>query len=104
MAFVRVASLAELPPGSVMEARCGDGVFALCNHAGTVHALSGVCPHAYGPIGQGYLLDGFVVCPWHEWSYDCASGENSYDPAVRLDRFAVRVDGNEILIDPEQRA
>ncbi|MBZ5609903.1 MAG: Rieske (2Fe-2S) protein [Acidobacteriia bacterium] len=104
MAFVKIGSLSKLPPGSVMEVVMGDDSYAVCNSGGEVHALGGICPHAGGPIGQGTLQDHLVVCPWHEWAYDCRTGENDYDPAVKLDRFRVKVEGDDILLDPESRA
>ena len=104
MAFVKVGSLSALPPGSVMEVTLGENSYAICNRNGELHALWGTCPHAGGPIGQGALDGDLVVCPWHEWSYDRGTGENNFDPAIKLDRFAVKVDGDDILIDPQARA
>ena len=104
MAFVKVGSLSSLPPGSVMEAVVGEDSFAICNSGGELHALWGICPHAGGPIGQGTMQDNIVVCPWHEWAYDCRTGENDFDPSVKLDRFAIKVEGDDILLDPQTRA
>jgi nitrite reductase/ring-hydroxylating ferredoxin subunit len=104
MAFVKIGSLSQLPPGSVMEVTLGDDSYAVCNCGGEVHALSGICLHAGGPIGQGTLQENLLVCPWHEWAYDCRTGENDYDPAVKLDVFAVKIEGDDILLDPESRA
>ena len=104
MAFIKVGSLSSLPPDSVTEVMIGDDAYAICNHAGQLHALWGICPHAGGPIGQGTLQDNSIVCPWHEWAYNCQTGENDYDPAVKLDKFAIKVEGDDILIDPETRA
>jgi nitrite reductase (NADH) small subunit len=104
MAFVKVGSLSALRPGSVTEVTLGEDSYAICNLNGELHALAGICPHAGGPIGQGALNDNLVVCPWHEWAYDCRTGENDYDPAIKLDRFVVKTDGDDILIDPQARA
>jgi nitrite reductase (NADH) small subunit len=104
MAFVKVGSLSSLPPGSVTEVTLAENSYAICNINGVLHALDGVCPHAGGPLGQGNLQDNMVICPWHEWAYDCRTGENDFDPAVKLDRFAVKADGDDILMDPEARS
>lgn len=104
MAFIKVGALSKLPPGSATEVLLGDNAYAVCNHNGEVHALWGTCPHAHGPVGQGQMNGRWIVCPWHEWAYDCQTGANDYDPAVKLDRFAVKVEGDDILMDPEQRA
>ena len=99
MPFVKIGSLANLQPGSVMEAEVGGRTYAVCNSGGKLHALDGVCPHAGGPLGQGALQDHMLVCPWHGWEYDCRSGENDFDPTIRVQPFAVRTDGDDILID-----
>ena len=104
MAFVKVGSVSALPVGAVMEVTIGEDAYAICNLNGELHALWGTCPHAGGPIGQGTMQDNLVVCPWHEWAYDCRTGENDYDPAVRVDRFTIQVQGDDILIDPQSRA
>jgi nitrite reductase/ring-hydroxylating ferredoxin subunit len=101
MAFVKVASLASLPPGSLTEVTLGEESYALCNVNGELHALAGICPHAGGPIGQGNLHDNTVICPWHEWAYDCRTGENDFDPAIKLDTFPVKTEGDDILLDPQ---
>jgi nitrite reductase (NADH) small subunit len=99
MPFVKIGSLANLQPGSVMEAEVAGRTYAVCNSGGALHALDGVCPHAGGPLGQGALHDHMLVCPWHGWEYDCRSGENDFDPTIRVQSFAVRTDGDDILID-----
>src|SRR5271156_3262738 len=101
MAFVKVGSLSQLPPGAVMEVVLGDNSYAVCNAGGELHALDGICPHAGGPIGQGNLKENLVSCPWHELAYHCRTGENDYVQAVKLDKFAVKTEGDDILLDPE---
>jgi nitrite reductase (NADH) small subunit len=99
MPLVKVGSLSELPPGSVLEVQVGDGTYAICNAGGEVHALDGICPHAGGPLGQGALHGTTLVCPWHAWEYDCRSGANEMDEAFQLAKFPVKIQGDDILID-----
>jgi len=99
MAFRKVASLALLPPGSLTQVDVGAETLALCNAGGTIHALDGICPHAGGPIGHGALHGTTLVCPWHAWEYDCITGENDRNPNIRLAKFPVRVEGDDILVD-----
>ena len=37
-------------------------------------ALDNHCPHQGGPLGDGQIADGYVICPWHAYEYDPASG------------------------------
>jgi len=104
MALVKVASLAELPAGSVTEVTVEQDVYALCNVSGRITALSGVCLHRGGPIGQGALHGNRVMCPWHAWEWDCETGANDYDPTQKLATFPVHIQGDDILIELPERA
>jgi nitrite reductase (NADH) small subunit len=99
MPLVKVAQLSQLPAGSVTEVTAADAVYAICNIAGRVTALDGTCPHRGGPLGQGAIHGNFVVCPWHAWEWDCATGANDFDPTKQVQTFAVRVAGDDVLIE-----
>ena len=81
-----------------MEVFVGQQPYAICNVAGVIRALDGVCLHSGGPLGQGQIHDGRVVCPYHLWEFDCATGEYDYDPTRRVATFEVTVDGDNILL------
>ena len=98
MPFLKVGTLEQLPPDSVMEVMVGDRPYAICHAGGAVHALSGVCLHQGGPLGQGQIHDGRVVCPYHLWEFDCATGEYDYDPTRRVPTFQVKVERGDIYI------
>jgi nitrite reductase/ring-hydroxylating ferredoxin subunit len=98
MPLVKVAQLSQLPPDSVTEVAVGGDVYALCRVGGRVSALSGVCLHRGGPLGQGAIHEGRVLCPWHAWEWDCRTGANSFDPAQKVATFEVRVEGDDILL------
>jgi nitrite reductase/ring-hydroxylating ferredoxin subunit len=99
MGFVRVGWLSRLQPGGLLEYRTGDRQVAVCNVDGEIHALNGICPHAGAPLGQGALHGRMLVCPFHSWEFDCTTGECDFNPRIRLDRYEVRVEGDEILVN-----
>jgi nitrite reductase/ring-hydroxylating ferredoxin subunit len=47
--------------------RTSEGYGALDNH----------CPHQGGPLGDGQLENGFLICPWHAYEYDPVTGSYS---------------------------
>ncbi|MEX2181598.1 MAG: NAD(P)H-dependent oxidoreductase [Gemmatimonadaceae bacterium] len=63
-------------------------------------AVSGVCSHAGGPLGQGVLDGAYVVCPWHHWKYHrvTGAGEPGYEDDA-LPRYAVREADGRLLVD-----
>lgn len=99
MAWTQLATLTELPPGALIEVELGEQLFALCNIAGSVRALHGICPHQGGPLGEGALHGEFVTCPWHMWEFHSGSGACGFNPALNIPTYPVRVEGDRILVD-----
>src|SRR5215472_16201527 len=99
MSFVKVANLSALPPGSVAEVLVNGHPYAVCNVDGVVRALNGVCIHRGGPLGQGQIDGRHLVCPFHMWEFDCATGEYDFDPSKLVATYAVKVEGDDILIE-----
>ncbi len=96
--FVRVARASEVPPGSAKVIVVLGHPVALFNVDGSFYAVSNVCLHRGGPIGEG-LLDGSVVtCPLHGWEYDVRTGKNLANPTARLRAFPVRLEGEDVLV------
>jgi len=99
MPFVKAATVAAVPDGSMLESKIGEDLYVICNVSGTLHAMDGRCPHAGGPLGQGALHGHTVVCPWHAWEFDCRNGGTDFNPRIQLKTFPVRVEGGDILIE-----
>jgi nitrite reductase/ring-hydroxylating ferredoxin subunit len=104
MAYRKLASLDQLPRGSLLEIVEGDRLYALCNVDGDVRAISGVCPHHGGPLGQGGLEGGVVTCPWHAWEFDSGTGACLFNDTLRVPTYAVRIEAGQILVDLPDRA
>ncbi len=76
-----------------------DGVaICLARLNGDLSALDNWCPHRRGPLGQGWIDGGAVVCPWHSWAFDLKSGRAEPPDRAHVDTFDVRVEGEEVLI------
>jgi phenylpropionate dioxygenase-like ring-hydroxylating dioxygenase large terminal subunit len=39
---------------------------------GTAHAVGGRCPHRFAPLGNGSVVDGALMCPYHGLRFDGA--------------------------------
>lgn len=72
---------------------------ALVHKDGEFSAVSGVCNHAGGPLGEGRLDGDYIVCPWHNWKFHRRTGEG--EPGYEEDRvpaYAVKVEGGRVLV------
>lgn len=96
--FQRVASVADFKDGKTKKALVNGKPIAIFPVKGGFIATTAVCPHAGGPIDEGDVEDLVVTCPWHGLSYDLESGDCVDDPQFKLERYVLRVEGNDILI------
>lgn len=46
------------------------------------------CSHLNIPLSTGWLEDGCVVCPWHQWKFD-AKGHCTWPPPAKEERVPV---------------
>jgi nitrite reductase (NADH) small subunit len=99
MAFVKVAAMRELMPGTLIEAMVGDNPVAICNIKGELHALAGICPHRGGPLGQGAVNGDSITYPWHASDFDCRTGGNDYDPRQKVAVFPVKEENGFVFVD-----
>jgi nitrite reductase (NADH) small subunit len=96
--FIAVGKVSALPPDSVIEAMVGVQPYAICNVGGAITALNGICIHRGGPLGQGQIHDGSLVCPYHMWEFDCRTGANRFDPTQGVATYEVKIEGDDILL------
>jgi nitrite reductase (NADH) small subunit len=98
--FVRIASASELPAnGEAREFVAGEKTICLANCEGALSAMDNVCLHRGGPLGQGVIEDGKVICPWHGWQYDPRTGEAAHNPAAKVAVYPIKVEGDDVLVE-----
>lgn len=96
--FVRVAAVSDIPNGEGRPFEIGDTEVAIFNVDGTFFAINNLCKHQGGPLGEGELDGKVVTCPWHDWTYDVTSGASPEDPDCSVDKYEVKVEGEDILV------
>ena len=99
MQFVYLCKLENIPaPGALQEVAVQGRQLCLANHQGTLAAIDNNCPHRQGPLADGTLEDGKVLCPWHAWAFDLATGEADHDPRAKVQVFPLEVHGPDVMI------
>jgi nitrite reductase/ring-hydroxylating ferredoxin subunit len=99
MAFTKICKTSDVKTG------CGKGVeingknVAVFNVDGNYYAINDICGHRGGPLSEGEVDGTTVICPWHGWRYNVTSGENELIPALPTEKYAVQIDGDDILVD-----
>ena len=81
--FMPVAYSTDVVDGSMKRVRNGDLDLLLVRQHGTVCALAHSCAHLGGPLSEGTLKDGSVVCPWHGSEFALDDGHVINGPATQ---------------------
>jgi len=100
--WVDVGAADELGKRVVQPVKVGKAKVALVYRDGQFSAISGVCNHVGGPLGEGRLDGEYVVCPWHNWKFHCRTGKG--EPGFEADAvpaYAVKVENGRVLVNAE---
>jgi nitrite reductase/ring-hydroxylating ferredoxin subunit len=99
-AFVDVCAVDDIPDRRARTVCVSGERVAVFKYDGRVSAVSNVCRHQNGPLGEGKIVDGCIVCPWHGYEYRPADGCAPPPFSEKLPTFAVKVVNGRVLIDP----
>jgi len=89
--YVRVASSTDIPDGAMRQVDANGTAVLVVRQHGTLCAVGQHCTHLGGPLSEGELKDGSVVCPWHGSEFDLRDGRIVSGPATHpLHRYDVR--------------
>ena len=56
-----------------------------------VYAVSNVCRHQGGPLGEGRIIDGCITCPWHGFQYRLEDGQSPPPFTEKISTYATRI-------------
>ena len=95
--FIKVADAAEIADGEMKIVF--NNLVVVANVEGRFHAFGNICPHAAGPIGEGFLDGSIVECPWHAGQWDIRTGKALTAFATAdIPVFEVRVRGGDVEV------
>ncbi len=81
--FTAAAESTAVAENAMIRARVGDADVLLARQHGRVCALVHSCTHMGGPLSEGTLKDGSVVCPWHASEFALDDGAVLNGPATQ---------------------
>jgi nitrite reductase/ring-hydroxylating ferredoxin subunit len=74
---------------------------AIFKYDGKISAISNLCQHQNGPLGEGKILDGCITCPWHGYQYLPDTGASPPPFVEKVPTFNVRVREGRVLVHPK---
>jgi nitrite reductase/ring-hydroxylating ferredoxin subunit len=102
--FVDVCGVDEIPEKRAIVTCLSSERVAVFRYDGRISAISNVCQHQNGPLGEGRVVNNCVVCPWHGYEYAPATGASPAPFTEKVPTFDVRVMAGRVLVHPRPHA
>jgi nitrite reductase/ring-hydroxylating ferredoxin subunit/DMSO/TMAO reductase YedYZ heme-binding membrane subunit len=74
---------------------------AIFKYEGKISAVSNVCQHQNGPLGEGKIVFGCITCTWHGFQYVPETGASPPPFVEKVPTFNVRVKNGRVLVHPK---
>jgi DMSO/TMAO reductase YedYZ heme-binding membrane subunit/nitrite reductase/ring-hydroxylating ferredoxin subunit len=102
--FVQIGKAVDIPDGRAT-IRCLSGErVAIFRNGQTISAVSNVCQHQNGPLGEGRILKGCIVCPWHGYEYRPETGASPPPFKEKIPTFTAKVIDGMVFVHPQPHA
>jgi methionine sulfoxide reductase heme-binding subunit len=98
--WLDVCAVTHIPENRARIVCAGGERIAVFKYDGKLSAISNVCQHQNGPLGEGKIVGGCVVCPWHGYEYRPDTGAAPPPFTEAVPTFRVRVVDARVQIDP----
>jgi nitrite reductase/ring-hydroxylating ferredoxin subunit len=121
MEWKDIVAVGEIPDGGMKKVDVGDREIAVAKVGQVIYAFGDRCPHMNGPLHEGKIENGQVVCPLHKARFDLATGKRVSDPRIPipkvfkagemmagvrvhdLETYAVKQENGRVLVNLERR-
>jgi nitrite reductase/ring-hydroxylating ferredoxin subunit/DMSO/TMAO reductase YedYZ heme-binding membrane subunit len=97
--WIDVGPFAEIPDTRARIICSGERI-AVFRYDGKISAVSNVCRHQAGPLGEGRIVGGCITCPWHGYQYLPGNGRSPAPFTEKVETYDVRVVGGRVFVNP----
>jgi len=99
--FVDAGSVESIPEKCAAVVSVSGERVAIFKFDGKISAISNVCRHQNGPLGEGKIIDGCVTCPWHGYQYLPETGASPPPFTEKVSTFHTQIVNGRVWIDPK---
>jgi nitrite reductase/ring-hydroxylating ferredoxin subunit/DMSO/TMAO reductase YedYZ heme-binding membrane subunit len=98
--WLRVCEASEIAEGRAKMVESGGDRIAVFRHEDRLSAVSNTCRHQGGPLGEGRVINGCIVCPWHGYEYDVLTGCAPSPFTEKVPTFRVKIEAGTVFVAP----
>lgn len=99
--FIAVCDAADIVNNRAKVISANGERIAIFSYDGKLSAVSNVCKHQNGPLGEGRIVDGCITCPWHGYQYQPEDGCSPPPFTEKVATYQLKLIGTKIFINPK---
>ncbi len=95
------------PPQSIPDKQArivaapGGERIAVFRDGAVISAVTNLCAHQNGPLGEGRVIEGCITCPWHGYQYRLEDGRAPAPFTEKLATYRLRVRDGVVELNPQ---
>lgn len=99
--WIMVAAVKDMSDSraKIIHPNSGEAI-AVFRSGAEISAVSNVCRHQGGPLGEGRIVDGCITCPWHGFQYRMRDGRSPEPFTEKIATYATRVSDRTVYVHP----
>lgn len=98
--FIKIGRAEDIAPGEKRVYEVDGFGIVVANLHGNFYAVDDLCTHDGGPLGEGDLENGHIICPRHGARFDLRTGAALTMPAFEpIATYVVKVENGDLLIE-----
>lgn len=97
--FVEACGVEEIPEKRACIRTISGERVAIFKYDGKISAVSNVCQHQNGPLGEGRIIDGCITCPWHGFQYQPENGASPPPFTEKVPTFNVKIHEGKVFVN-----
>jgi nitrite reductase/ring-hydroxylating ferredoxin subunit/DMSO/TMAO reductase YedYZ heme-binding membrane subunit len=102
--FVRVCNFDDIEDSRAKIVTIGSENIAVFRYDDQISAVSNICRHQLGPLGEGKIVDGCITCPWHGYQYHPHNGQSPPPFNEKLKTYEVNIRGRDVWVNPKPKS
>ena len=101
--YVFVAEIANISNNRAKVISAKGERIAVFKYDGKLSAISNVCQHQNGPLGEGRIIDGCITCPWHGYQYLPHNGCSPPPFTEKVSTYELKLIKDKIYVNPNPK-
>ncbi|MEZ4830219.1 MAG: ferric reductase-like transmembrane domain-containing protein [Bacteroidia bacterium] len=98
--LVRVCDVREIPDRRAKMILANGENIAVFRYGNRFSAVSNLCKHQNGPLGEGKIVGDCIVCPWHGYEYNPEDGTSPPPFKEKVATYNLVLKGTVLFVNP----